>query len=156
MKKNLIFLLILIPFFGCSDNSFTSGNEFVFDEREALIESIWIIQKITIKYGTHNPDEVVPQSQMEEINSGNKLVGEINFNSDSTININNANDEFYFIGLNEMQWNYENKFIRFKHSYGGFGYKVIWYGNKQMEWYIESIGIESGSKSVEIIELQAN
>lgn len=155
MKTKIIFLLIIISFFSCNNNSTPSGNDLVFDETEAIIESIWTIQKITIKNGTDNPDEVVPPSQMEEISSGDKLAGEIDFISDSTININNGSDEFYLDGLNDYKRSYEDKFIRFKHSYGGFGYKVQWFGDKHMRWYIESIGIESGSKSVRIIEMQA-
>ncbi len=141
--------------FGCNDDQLTGGGELVFDETDALLESIWTLHKITTKYGTHNPDAVVPTSQMEEITSGNKLVGKIDLNADSTISISNASDEFYFKGLNEMKWSYENKFIRFKHSYGSFSYKIIWYGNRNMKWYIESINTHTGEKSVKIIEMLA-
>jgi len=155
MKLNLILVIFLLPFLGCSDDLITSGNTIVFDEYDALIESVWTLQKVTKKYGTHNPDEIVPASQMEEIIFGDELTGEINFNSNNIITISNASNEFYFNRLNSMQWNYEDKFIWFKHNFGAFGYKVIWYGPKQMKWYIEGIGIEDGSISVEVIEMLA-
>lgn len=149
------FLSMVLIHFGCEDDLLNKGSNIVFDEKEALIESVWGLLRITTKYGTHNPDEAVPLSQMEVISSGNKLKGEIDFTSDSTIIINNASDEFYFKHLNGMSWSYQERFIRFKHLYGGFGYKVIWYGNKFMKWYIESVDIHSGQKSVKVIELIA-
>lgn len=156
MIKNYFILLLLISFYACSDEQVVTGEDIVFDETEAITGSIWTIKKITVKYGTQDPDAAVPLSQMEEINSGNELTGEIHFNPDGTITISNARDEFYFTELNEVQWGYKNRFIIFRHSSGGFGYNVQWYGNKHMRWYIGSTGIESGSGMVTIIELMAN
>ena len=111
MKKILI-LSFLILLYGCNEEELPKVKEMNFDEKEALIESTWIVQKITIKYGTHDPDEAVPVSQMEEI-YGNRLVGEIKFDSNETVIIKNARDEFYFNGLEGLQWKYENRFIWF-------------------------------------------
>ena len=155
MGKYFSFIIIFLILLGCSNDLITSGNEFPFDGTDDLIESNWTIQKITKKFGTHDPFEIVPPEQVEEIIAGNVLVGEIIFNSDSTINITNASDEFYFNGLITMKWDYEDNFIKITNNSSGFGYKIIWYGNKQMKWYIESTGIEDGSKSVLIIDMQA-
>ena len=155
MRKALIVLSVFIVFTGCKDDISTSRTEIIFDETEALMESTWTVQKITIKYGTDNPDEAVPLTQMEEINSGNELIGKINLNTDRIVDIVNASDEFYLNKLDGMYWGYEDGFLIFQYDTGGFGYHVQWYGSKSMRWYIQGTAIEGGSQSVEVIELLA-
>lgn len=156
MKKYLILLLALIPFLGCSDDvSGIKGTTSSFDDYKALVKSTWVVQKISVKHGTHNPLDIVPYLQLEEISSGNKLVGEIKFSPNGQIQLINASGEFYFNDLSNMTWKYKDKFIRFMHSFGGFGYKIIWMGERQMIWYVQGTGIECGSKTVTVIEFVA-
>ncbi|MCX6151086.1 MAG: hypothetical protein NTX22_11210 [Ignavibacteriales bacterium] len=162
MNMEYVILFCTLLLFGCNDN-LTAPNDEEFSNYEILTKFNWNIKSIVTKYGTDNPDENVPDKQITKIDSGKIIQGEIKFNKDSTITLNNTAMEFYFYNYEEFSWELSgDKFIRFKkydvfgNQIQSFGYNVRFVNKYIMEWYIAGIGIETGDKRVIIITIYHN
>ncbi len=157
MKKMILFFIVLLMILSSYDRSVSKNIsvEIKIDLYQDLVNSRWKLDRIITKQDTDDPDENVPENQISVIDSGDVLSGLIKFNRNHTIEISNSSEAFYFNNIQDMQWELNGNFIYFKYKSGGFGFKIAEYNASHMKWYIDSRGIESGSKSVKIFEFNA-
>ena len=152
-----ILIITLFIFFIHSSNN--THSNYIFGTIYKNIENTnWQIESIVIKQNTNNPDEIVQDNQVTIIDSGNTIKGVIYLKSNKTITIKNNHPQFYLNFYDQYQWELiDNNFIQFK-RYGdsgrivqSFGFNVRFTSEDKMQWFSESIGIESGRNSVIII-----
>ncbi|MCB9211105.1 MAG: hypothetical protein H6609_17195 [Ignavibacteriales bacterium] len=127
---------------------------------EKLTNSEWAIENITTKLGTHDPDKIVSDDSLSIIDSGKVIMGKIKLEQDSSVVINSTSADYYFSHYNELVWFLPTdstvrfqRYDYFGHLTNSFGYNIRFIDEKRMQWFIESIGIESGDISIKIITL---
>ena len=155
MKKILFVAFLLLS--GCNKNLVSPKNNLIVNNKN--ISNInWQIKSVVTKRGTNNPDEIVPSNSMSVIDTGYIIQGIICLNEDSSVTIKNNTSKYYLNSLSSYKWALEDtNFIRFKRfdTHGqiiqSLGYNVRFNTSDQMQWYIQSVGIESGIQSIEII-----
>ena len=155
----LIFTIISFVLVYCSDNSTLpdSDNNYIEPSLyENLTNYVWRIDQITTKYGTHDPDEEVDEDHIARLEPQSRLEGDIQFTTDSLVLISNASEDYYLKHWNRLNWRLDDDFIYFKQNSGGFGYNIKSFDLSKMVWFIEGTGIESGLKSVKILEFSSN